>query len=484
MQRFDNFYADGRWHPAQGDEITLYNPTTEEPSAAVRFATVNQVRLATAAAAAALPAWSARPMGERAAILAAAGEALVAQADELARTLSAEVGTPIAQSRRLHVQTAIHTLLQAPRWAQQQQPQEGPGRTLVEQIPIGVAACVTPWNYPLYLAATKIVPALLSGASVVLKPSELAPASIAALVGAFERARLPPGVLNVVFGGAATGEALIRDRQVEVISFTGSTAVGRQIAAIGGGLLKKVSLELGGKSPSVVLPDAALARAVSGTLQKAFQNAGQTCTASSRLLVPQAQFSEACELAAAGARALRSGDPLDPQTELGPLISAAQRSRAMQLIATAVQQGAHLLAGGAGAPRPARGYFVPPTVFATADPALEIVQTEAFAPVLVIMAYRGLDHAVELANATPFGLSAAVWSADEAQAMAVARRVRAGSVSINGAHTHPDAPFGGFGASGLGRERGPLALEEFRATRSLHRDSGQRPPSDGPARAG
>jgi len=470
MRRYERLYIAGGWQPARGPELLLRNPATEEPSAALRLATPAQAREAVNAAAAALAAWSSRPIEKRAAMLAAAGECLLRGADTLAPELSGEVGTPIAQSRRLHIETAAHVFKQAPAWARMPPTEIDLGRTLLCRVPLGVAACITPWNYPLYLAACKVVPALLAGATVVLKPSELAPASMVRLAEALIEAGVPDGVFNMLFGGPETGEQLVSDPQVAVISFTGSTTVGRRIAESAGRLLKKVSLELGGKSASLVLSDAPLGPAVAGTLQKCFQNAGQTCAALSRLLVPEGSFAEACALAADRADALTIGDPLDPRTEIGPLICARQRDSALEQIETALRQGARRLAG---EPRRLaginRGYFVAPTVLAVADPGLKIFQTEAFAPILTITPYQNEEEAVALANATPFGLSGAVWSSDEEHALKVARRIRAGSMSINGARTHPDAPFGGLGASGFGRERGPLALDEFRTTQALNR---------------
>ena len=469
-RRYDQLYIAGGWRGASGPELLLRNPATEEPSATLRLAAPEQAHQAVQAAAAALPGWVLRPMEERATLLAAVGESLLRGADALAPELCREIGTPIAQSRGLHIDTAAHVFKQAPEWTRVPASQAHLGRTLLHSVPLGVAACITPWNYPLFLAACKVVPALLAGATVVLKPSELAPASMVRLAEALHEAGIPHGVFNMLFGGPDTGEQLVSDPQVAVISFTGSTAVGRRIAQSAGRLLKKVSLELGGKSASVVLADAALAPAVAGTLQKCFQNAGQTCAALSRLLVPEGRFAEACALAADGADALTVGDPLDPRTDIGPLISAAQRDGAVDLIEAALRQGARRLTGGRERPAmPRRGYFVAPTVLAVADPGLQIFQTEAFAPILTITPYRHEEEAVALANATPFGLSGAVWSSDEEHALALARRLRAGSVSINGARTHPDAPFGGFGASGFGRERGPLALDEFRTIQALNR---------------
>jgi acyl-CoA reductase-like NAD-dependent aldehyde dehydrogenase len=469
-RRYEQLYIAGGWRPARGPELLLRNPATEEPAAVLRLATAEQVHEAVQSAAAALPEWSTTAIGKRAAILAAAGERLLREADALAPELAREIGTPIAQSRRLHIETAAHVFRQAPAWTREPSAEADLGRTLLRRVPFGVAACITPWNYPLYLAACKIVPALLAGATVVLKPSELAPASIVRLTEALIGAGVPDGVFNMLFGGPEAGEHLVSDPQVAVISFTGSTAVGRRIGESAGRLLKKVSLELGGKSASLVLADAPLRPAIAGTLQKAFQNAGQTCASLSRLLVPEEHFAEACALAAEHADALNVGDPLDPRTEIGPLICARQRDGALELIETALRQGARRIAGDPGRLASVhRGYFVAPTVLAVADPKLEIFQTEAFAPILTLTPYGSEEEAIALANATPFGLSGAVWSSVEEHAVAVASRLRAGSVSINGARTHPDAPFGGFGASGFGRERGPLALDEFRTTQALNR---------------
>jgi betaine-aldehyde dehydrogenase len=362
-------------------------------------------------------------------------------------------------------------LSKAPEWADTRLADTSIGRTLVRHVPIGVAACITPWNYPLYLAAQKIAPALLAGATVVLKPSEIAPGSIVRLAQALHEAGLPAGALNVVFGkGIEVGETLVTAPQVRVVSFTGSTAVGRRVAQLAGGSLKKVSLELGGKSASLVLPDADLGRAVAATLQKCIQNAGQTCAALTRLLVPQQHFDEACSIAGELASGVRVGNPLDPQTQVGPLINERQQQRALEILRRALDQGVRCLTGGVDRPKDLpRGYYISPTVLATQDSNSEIAQSEAFAPILTVLPYRDEEHAVEIANGTVYGLSGAVWSADESHALAIAGRLRAGSISINGAPTHPDAPFGGFDESGFGRERGPYALDTFMTTQAFNR---------------
>jgi aldehyde dehydrogenase (NAD+) len=471
MLEFRHHYIDGCWRLALGEEIILRNPATEEPSAIVGLGTAKDVDEAVSVAKAAQPCWSRVPMVERAALLSRAGECLAREAERIAAALVSEIGTPIAQVRRLHVEPALHLLRNASSSVHARPSVTSIGSTAITRVPIGVAALITPWNYPLYLAASKVVPALLAGSAVILKPSELAPGSIVALAGALHDAGLPPGVLNVVFGeGTEVGEALVRHSDVDVVSFTGSTAVGRRIGQLAGGSLKKMTLELGGKSASVLLQDAPLKDAIDATLRKCFQNSGQTCAALSRLLVPNNLFEDACEVASLRASAFRVGDPLEHSTDLGPLISSRQRERSVELLRVAMMQGARCVTGGGRMPdHLKRGYFMAPTVLATTDPTIDIAQTETFAPILTVLPYRDETDAISIANGTPYGLSAAVWAADEGRAIEVAQLLRAGSLSINGAMTHPDAPFGGFRASGFGRERGPYAVDEFMTTQALHR---------------
>lgn len=472
MLRFDRQFIGGEWRSSAGDELVLHDPATESPAALVRLGTAADARAAVSSAAAAFANWSGCSIQARAAILAKAAGILSREAESIAVELAREIGTPIADARRLHVEPAVRLLSKAPEWAAEPRLAETYiGRTLVKHVPIGVAACITPWNYPLYLAAQKVAPALLAGATVVLKPSEIAPGSIVRLTRALQEAGLPAGALNVVFGnGVEVGETLVTAPQVSVVSFTGSTAVGRRVAQLAGSSLKKVSLELGGKSACVALPDADLAPAIAATLQKCIQNSGQTCAALTRLLVPDQQFDEACAIAAELASRARVGNPLDPQTQVGPLINERQQQRALEILSRALERGARCLAGGIDRPKELqRGYFISPTVLATRDPNIEIAQTEAFAPILTVLPYRDEEHAVEIANGTVYGLSGAVWSSDESRALTIAARLRAGSISINGAPTHPEAPFGGFDESGFGRERGPYALDTFMTTQALNR---------------
>jgi aldehyde dehydrogenase (NAD+) len=470
MQTFDKLFIGGAWRDSRGASRTLLAPVTELPHATVRDAIAADVDDAVDTARGAARAWAETAPTERAALVASIGACLGERAEELARDFAVEIGTPLADARRLQVQLALRVFSQAPSLAANFSCTEHLGETLVRRVPVGVAACITPWNYPLYQIATKVVPALVAGAPVILKPSELAPLSVYALARCAELTRLPSGVLNIVFGGAEIGRQLVEHPGVDVVSFTGSTVVGRQVGALGGAALKKVTLELGGKSAGIVLADADLKHAVQQTLAKCYQNAGQTCAALTRLLVLRSQLDAATLIAAREAALYRVGDPFDPTTRVGPLISAQQRDRVIGMIQRAIDAGASVVSGGAGRPSQcSRGYFVAPTVLVVEPPNAEIAQEEVFGPVLVVQPYEDEDEAVAIANGTPFGLSGAVWSADTLHAEAVAQRLRAGSVSINGAPTHPDAPFGGFGASGFGRERGRYGLDTYSTTQALHR---------------
>ena len=331
----------------------------------------------------------------------------------------------------------------------------------------GVVAAITPWNYPLHQVVAKVAAALAAGCTVVLKPSEVAPLSAYVLADALLAAGLPPGVVNLVPGtGPAVGEALVSHPDVDMVSFTGSTRAGRRVSALAAETVKRVALELGGKSANVVLDDADLTTAVKIGLANCYVNAGQTCTAWTRMLVPAALEAEAIELAVEGTAKYVMGDPLAEGTRLGPLVSAAQRDRVRGYIARGRSEGATLAVGGAQPPLE-RGFFVAPTVFAGVRPEMTIAQEEIFGPVLSIIPYRSEDEAVEIANGTPYGLAGAVFSRDRGHAVAVARRLRTGQVDVNGGRFNPVAPFGGYKQSGNGRELGRYGLEEFLEVKSL-----------------
>jgi len=343
------------------------------------------------------------------------------------------------------------------------------GHSRVLREPVGVLGAITPWNYPLNQIAAKVAPALAAGCTVVLKPSEVVPLNAFILAETIEAAGLPAGVFNLVTGtGPVVGEAVAGHPGVDMVSFTGSTRAGRRVSELASATVKPVAMELGGKSPNVILDDADLARAVPDGVAKCFLNSGQTCSALTRMLVPRAKLAEAEELAAQAAESFTPGDPFEGSTRLGPLVSDVQRERVRGYIRKGEEEGAKLLTGGAEPPEGLeRGYFVRPTVFSEVTPEMTIAQEEIFGPVLVIQPYEDDDDAVRIANATVYGLAGGVWSADTERAIAVAKRIRTGQIEINGAAFNPLAPFGGYKQSGHGRENGRYAIEELLQVKSL-----------------
>ncbi len=344
------------------------------------------------------------------------------------------------------------------------------GHSLVVREPVGVVAAITPWNYPLNQITLKVAPALLAGCTVVLKPSEVAPLNACVLAEVMHATGLPAGVFNLVLGdGPAVGEALASSRDVDGITFTGSTRAGRRVSELAAATVKRVSLELGGKSANVVLEGADLQAAVSGGVNSCFMNAGQTCVAQTRLVVPRARLDEVKALARSVAEDYRVGPSLDEQTRLGPLISQAQRERVQAHIRRGISEGTELVTGGPGTPAGLeRGYFVRPTVFVVQDSQATIAQEEIFGPVLTIIPHDGEEDAIRIANDSPYGLGGAVWASDDAAATRVARRIRTGQLHINGGVFNPQAPFGGFKQSGVGREAGRYGLDEFLEYKAMH----------------
>ncbi|HYT10106.1 MAG TPA: aldehyde dehydrogenase family protein, partial [Mycobacteriales bacterium] len=424
---------------------------------------------AVVAARAAFAGWADTPASERAAALGKVADVLRARRDTTARLIATEVGSPLKFAQSVQAGLPLTVLASyvelLPGWIVE----ERLGNSLVIREPVGVVAAITPWNYPLHQAVAKVAAALAAGCTVVLKPSEVAPLSAYVLAEAVDEAGLPPGVLNVVPGtGAVAGEALAAHPDVDMVSFTGSTRAGRRVSEVAAGTVKRVALELGGKSANVVLDDADLLAAVKVGLANCYLNAGQTCTALTRMLVPAARHDEAVSLAVAATEKYTVGDPLAEGTRIGPLVSAAQRDRVRGYIARGAEEGAMLATGGVEPPDGLdRGFFVRPTVFAGVRPDATIAQEEIFGPVLSVIPYSSEDEAVEIANATPYGLSGAVWSADRDRAVAVARRLRTGQVDVNGGKFNPLAPFGGYKQSGTGRELGHFGLEEFLEVKSL-----------------
>ena len=343
------------------------------------------------------------------------------------------------------------------------------GNSLVVREPVGVVGAITPWNYPLHQITAKVAPALAAGCTIVVKPSEVAPLNAFLLADIIDEVGLPAGVFNLVTGyGPVVGEAMASHPGIDMISFTGSTVAGRRVSELAAATVKRVSLELGGKSANVILDDADLAQAIPDGVAKCFLNSGQTCSALTRMLVPRERLAEAEQLAAAAAEKYAPGDPFDPSSRLGPLVSARQLERVRGYIEKGLSEGARLVTGGAERPDGIEsGYFVSPTVFSDVTSDMTIAQEEIFGPVLVLIPYEDEQDAVRIANDSQYGLAGGVWSADEDRAKGVARQMRTGQVEINGAVYNPLAPFGGYKQSGHGRELGPFGLNEFLEVKAL-----------------
>lgn len=467
----DRLYINGEWTAASCSEtIPVENPYSEQVIATIPAGDTSDVDRAVAAARAAFPAWSATPVQQRIDLLDAVAERLSDRGDELAAIITSEVGTPIALSRLIQVGLPTMSFASMRGLVGEMSFEEEVGNSLVVREPVGVVAAIAPWNYPLHQMAAKIAPALAAGCTVVLKPSEVTPLSTFALMEIFDEVGLPPGVVNMVTGlGTVVGEAMIGHPGVDLVTFTGSEGVGRHIGEVTGRNLVPSSLELGGKSACIVLDDADMQLAITAGVTRCMLNSGQTCIAQTRLLVPRSRLAEAEAIATAVAQAHTMGDPFDPATLLGPMVTAQHREKVREHIRNASAEGARLVCGGPDAPPGLTGFFVAPTIFSDVTTDMKIAQEEVFGPVLAIMAYDDEDDAVRIANDSRFGLSGAVWSADEDRAMRVARRIRTGQIDVNGGAFNPCAPFGGVGASGHGRELGSYGLEEFFYLKSIQR---------------
>ena len=466
----DTIYIDGSWVPSTGKgTIPVINSSTEEVMGTIPDGTPEDVNRAVAAAKKAFPAWSATSVDERAKYCSRIAEGIGARMDEIATLVSEEVG--MVKPLSLLVQAGlpynsfnvIQSLVDDFPW------EERIGNSLVVREPVGVVGCITPWNYPLHQIAAKVAFALAAGCTVVLKPSEVAPLNAFVLAEIINDVGLPAGVFNMVSGvGPVVGEAIAAHPDVDMVSFTGSTRAGRRVAELTAGRVAKVALELGGKSANVILPDADLKKAVSDGVGKAFLNSGQTCSALTRMLVPRDKLAEAEQIAAQAAEAMTVGDPFAESSKLGPLVSQTQWDRVQGYIEKGVEEGAKVVAGGPGKPDGVdKGFFVKPTVFSDVRPDMTIAQEEIFGPVLSILPYDSEDEAVEIANGTPYGLAGGVWAGTKEHAEQVARRLRTGQVEVNGGAFNPNAPFGGYKQSGVGREYGKYGLEEFLQVKSL-----------------
>ncbi len=471
MQR-EQLYIDGAWVAPQGNEtIEVINPTTEQVIGSVPAGSSVDVDLAVAAAKCAFLEWSNSSIETRMAVLNDLSLALKELTEELAQTITAEVGTPIGYSRMAMVGTprvvarSYAKMLESYEWEHEIR------NSVIVKEPVGVCAFITPWNFPLHQIVGKVAPALAAGCTMVLKPSKEAPLNAFLLADILHDIGLPPGVFNLVSGhGSEVGEILSGHPDVDMVSFTGSTGAGIRVSQAAAPTVKRVTLELGGKSANVILDDADVIRAAKSSIGACYQNSGQTCSALTRLIIPVAHKEEILELVKQRVEGYTPGDPLDENTRCGPMVSAKQQASVRNYIQSAIDEGATLIAGGTDMPDSIEtGFFVRPTAFADVTPDMTIWKEEVFGPVLTITTYQTEEEALSLANDSIYGLSGGVWSGDAERAMAFAKGMRTGQVSVNGGPFNVSAPFGGYKQSGNGRELGVEGLDEFLEIKAIQR---------------
>jgi aldehyde dehydrogenase (NAD+) len=464
------FYIDGAWvDPAAPSTLGIVNPATEETFAQISLGSRQDVDRAAKAARRAFATYSEVSVEDRLSFLRKIIEGFRARLPELARMMTLEMGAPITFATERQATVALFHFEEAARVLARYQFEERVGNGIVRREPIGVCGLITPWNWPLNQVASKVAPALATGCTVVLKPSEIAPLSSMLFAEIVHDAGLPAGVFNLVNGdGPTVGEAIAAHPEIDMVSFTGSTAAGIRVAKLAADTVKRVAQELGGKSANIILDDADLKAAVIGGVHACYTNAGQNCQSPTRMLIPRAQRDAAFEAAHEAVDTIRLGDPLDPASTMGPLVSQAQFEKVQELIQSGVDEGATLVAGGTGRPTEFnRGYYVRPTVFGDVTPQMRIAREEIFGPVLSIMSYDTEEEAIEIANDTPFGLAGFVQSKDLNRARTVANRIRAGRVYLNGAPFDRSLPFGGYKQSGNGREFGVFGFEEYLEVKAI-----------------
>jgi aldehyde dehydrogenase (NAD+) len=458
------FFIDGQWQqPAGHDVLDVINPATEEPCAQIAAGNAADIDRAVAAAKAAFPGFSATTPAERAGLLQWVLEQFERRADVLAHAMSIEMGVPIQAARNVHFPSGPAHLKEYIKLLKSFQFDELRGTTLITKEPIGVCGLITPWNFPINQVIVKVAPALAAGCTMVLKPSEVSPLSALIIADILDKAGTPPGVFNLVNGtGDVAGQALTVHPDVDMISFTGSTRAGVQIARAAASTVKRVAQELGGKSANILLPDVDFDRAVTLGVNRCFNNSGQSCVSPTRMLVPIDRLDEVLAIARRAANSTKVGPPANKDSALGPVASRAQYEKIQRLIQTGLEEGANLVAGGLGRPDGLdRGFYVRPTIFSDVGPDMTIAREEIFGPVLSIMTYRDEDEAVRLANRTPYGLAAYVQAGDLERGRHVARRLRAGVLQLNYPPIDRAAPFGGYKQSGNGREWGEFGLNEY-----------------------
>jgi aldehyde dehydrogenase (NAD+) len=470
VRDYDKLYIDGQWVSSTGTAtIEVIDASTEEPCGHVPEGTADDVERAVAAARQAFGTWGFTTKDERQKVIQALAEGLQARSEEIAEAIAAELGMPMTYARIIQAGLPATNMANFAQLLDDFEFEERIGNSLIVREPVGVVGAITPWNFPLHQIIAKVAPALATGCTIVLKPSEVTPLDAFILAEIVDEVGVPAGVFNLVSGtGPVVGEAIASHPDVDMVSFTGSTRAGKRVSELGSQTVKRVHLELGGKSANVILDDADLDKCVApGVIFGCFLNSGQACSALTRMLVPRQLQEQVVERAKAAAEGVALG-PSQSDAQLGPLVSSTQRDRVRNYIQKGIDEGARLVTGGTEPPEGLdRGYFVRPTVFADVTPDMTIAQEEIFGPVLAIMPYDDEDDAVRIANDTIYGLAGAVQSADVERAQRVARRMRTGQVDINGGRFNIQAPFGGYKQSGNGREHGKFGLEEFLEIKSL-----------------
>ncbi|MEN5240114.1 MULTISPECIES: aldehyde dehydrogenase family protein [Pseudomonas] len=469
MREYNRLFIDGRWQQPLGQGMAeVIDPASEAVAGKVPLGNEADVERAVQAARRAFADWSRTPSSVRAGYIRALADQLKARADEMAAVITSELGMPVQWCRPVQVDGPIVGLEQYIALAGLMDDVREVGNSLVYREAVGVCAFINPWNYPLHQMIGKLAPALAAGCTVVVKPSQETPLHAFVLAEMIEAIGLPAGVFNLVSGpGSKVGEALARHPLVDMVSFTGSTGAGVRVSQAAAPSVKRVCLELGGKSPLLIGADADLDAAVRYGVQDVMINSGQTCTALTRMLLPASRYAEALEIAVDEVRGLVMGDPQDPRSFLGPMCSAGQRRTVQEYIRVGQEEGARLLWGGETAPGFERGFYVPPTLFADVDNRMRIAQEEIFGPVLCLIPYADEAEAIALANDSPFGLSSAVWAGSRDKALQLARQLRAGQCFVNGGAFNYQAPFGGYKQSGNGREWGEEGLGEFVETKAI-----------------
>ena len=465
MKIYKQFYINGNWvNPVKkNDSFDVLNPANEKVIGQVSLGTPHDVDSAVISARNAFNFFSQTSVEDRLTLLERIIEVYESRYDEVAETISLEMGAPISLSKNAQAKSGLTHFRQSIEVLHNFRWEERSGSTLIRKEPVGVVGMITPWNWPINQISCKVAPALAAGCTMILKPTEIAPLNAMLFAEIMHEANVPAGVFNLVNGdGPTVGEAMSSHPDIDMISFTGSTRAGIAVAKGAADTVKRVAQELGGKSPNIILEDSDFESAIKRSTEHCFNNSGQSCNAPTRMLVPENKHNEAKEIAKQTAELTKVGDPFDDNTTIGPVVSAVQYNKVQDLIKKGIEEGAELVVGGLGKPEGlTTGYYVKPTVFAGVSNDMAIAREEIFGPVLSILPYKNEEEAIEIANDTDYGLYGYVFSNNAERAKLVANRIRAGSVSINGAGADPSTPFGGYKQSGNGRERGPFGFDEF-----------------------